>query len=513
MLHFFGFEMLRLKKNTNLLILLIIGLFNWACSEKPDFSNTLTIAIAQYPETFDPRFTRTAIEGKVSRLIYRGLLRYDKNLALVGDLAKNFSQKDSLTLEFELYPDLRFSDGSVLNAKDVKASILALKDPKVGSFKRADYQIIERIEILSETRLFIKLKKPHAPAYHLFTQPIVKASSAFVARDQFLPIGAGPFVLEKAILGQSLVLKPRAGQTKLKPQQRIRFEVVREDNVRALGLLKGDYQLVQNLIGPPIIPALLKKNLNLSFLHERGSNFNYLGINLKNEHLKKTKVRQAIAYALGRDAVIDHQLFGMARPASSLLPPLHWAHHPDLKPYKPNLKKAKALLKSAGYQTAQNPIKLSIKVTTDRTRRQIAQIFARDLAQIGIDIEVKTYEWGTLYRDMRTGNFDLFIASWVGISDPDIYYNIFHSKMRPPLGLNRGFYKNLIIDELTLKARSEMNRAKQAKIYHHIQKIIFKDLAYIPLWFEDNWIVYDKRIQGYQLDLNASFGGLTEVIF
>jgi peptide/nickel transport system substrate-binding protein len=138
-------------------------------------------------------------------------------------------------------------------------------------------------------------------------------------------------------------------------------------------------------------------------------------------------------------------------------------------------------------------------------------LIAEHLKKVGIDAKVLSFEWGTYYRDVKSGNFQLASSSWVGLTEPDMYYSVFHSTQVPPDGANRGYYSNTRIDILTEEARREYSQSIRKKLYGEIQEIVQQDLPYISLWHEKNVIVFDKKVKNISISPNASYYGLVGV--
>ena len=235
--------------------------------------------------------------------------------------------------------------------------------------------------------------------------------------------------------------------------------------VRVLEFKKGTLQLLQNDIEPDTVSWLEKKTDAIIESHQ-GTTFQYVGINLTHPILKHQKVRQALAYAIDRDRIIRYLLKGQAMPANGLLSPLHWAYNETVPhwPYDPA--RAKQLLDEAGFTDPDGDgpkarFRLSFKSTNIDLRRRIAEAIKEQLREVGIDLEIRTYEWGTFYSDVKKGNFHLFSLAWVGILDPDIYYNIFHSTSVPPNGDNRGRYSNPVVDDLLEQGRRETDQRRR----------------------------------------------------
>ncbi|MCH8846983.1 MAG: hypothetical protein IIC11_09655 [Proteobacteria bacterium] len=133
------------------------------------------------------------------------------------------------------------------------------------------------------------------------------------------------------------------------------------------------------------------------------------------------------------------------------------------------------------------------------------------LKQVGIQVDVRSYDWGTFYGDIKAGRFQMYSLSWVGLKIPDIFRYVFHSTSLPPNGANRGRYKDAIADAMIEAAESKQNLAEQAKLYQSLQAYLHEQLPYIPLWYEDNILVTAKDISGYTLASDGNYDGLLTV--
>jgi peptide/nickel transport system substrate-binding protein len=132
------------------------------------------------------------------------------------------------------------------------------------------------------------------------------------------------------------------------------------------------------------------------------------------------------------------------------------------------------------------------------------------LAAVGIALDVRTYEWGTLYAQIRAGNFELCSLAWVGIGDPDLYFFAFHSTMEPPAGYNRGGYASAIMDRLTAEARVITDPATRRALYARIQRLAARELPVLPLWWEDRVVVHTRRLEGFEPSADGSLYGLAQ---
>jgi len=279
------------------------------------------------------------------------------------------------------------------------------------------------------------------------------------------------------------------------------FEIITDDTTRLLALLKVKVDLVQNAV-PPHAVKFLKRDERFKVVIEQGINYSYMGFNLEDPILKKLSVRRAIAHAIDRQRIIDYLLMGLARPATGLIAPKIWAYEPNVMRYEYDPKLSRALLDQAGFidPDGDGPkprFALSFKTSTNKLRVAIATAIADQLSDVGIKLEIRSLEWGTFFDDIKKGNFQTYTLTWVGITDPDIFYYIFHSDSIPPHGANRGRYVNPVVDELIERSRRTLNLEARRKLYSEIQRIIAHDCVYVSLWYNDNVVVMKRNLKGF----------------
>lgn len=428
------------------------------------------------------------------------LTRADANARRVPELARDWETPDSTTVVFHLRPDYRFADGTAVTARDVRATYEAVGDPALASPKRAALAVLAAVETPDPLTVVMRLREPNAPFLDATGLGIVPAAHA---RDPGeVAIGAGPFRLVEARRGDHLVLAPNPGYPGGPP--RIAPLVVRtvpDEVVRVLELERGGVQLVPDPPEPEIVDWLGKAPA-LVVRRRPGTSFHYLALNLRDPRLARRRVRAAIALAIDRDRLRRTVLGGAARLASGLLAPEHWAYAAAaVPPYDPA--RARRLLDRAGYPDPDGPgprprFRLVYKTTGQPGRRRLAEAIQAELADVGIALDVRTYEWGTLYADVRTGNFEMSALAWVGVGDPDLYYLTLHSRMTPPEGYNRGGYANPVMDRLTDRGRRAADPAARRAVYARVQQRAARDLPVVPLWWEDRVTIHSNRLHGFE---------------
>jgi peptide/nickel transport system substrate-binding protein len=279
--------------------------------------------------------------------------------------------------------------------------------------------------------------------------------------------------------------------------------------VRLFELQKGNIDLIQNDL-PPDLLTQLRSDDQFTVIQAPGTNFTYLGLNCQDEILQHVEVRQALAYAIDRQAVIRHVLNGLGTLADGILPAGHWAHEANVPRYGYDPDRAAQLLDQAGFPDPdgdgpQPRFQLTYKTSQQEEGRRIAEVLQEQLRQVGIAVEIRSFEWGTFFGDIRAGNFQLYALTWVGVTEPDIFHYVFHSQSVPPAGANRGHYVNAQLDVLLDAGRRSMSPEARRASYSQAQLLIATELPYVPLWHRTNVAVLRSTFTGYQLTPSGDF--------
>jgi peptide/nickel transport system substrate-binding protein len=495
---------------TSLLLCLLISLFFSGCNRSKDSDlSSLTFLIESNPTNLDPRIASDANSAHIDGLLFSSLLERDAQMNLHGDLAEWWEIPDPLTYIFHLRHDVHFSDGHPVTSADVKSTFDFIRDPANRSPKRGAFRLVTSIEAPDPATVIFHLKEPYASFTINLVRPtvgIVPAnSSADFARHL---IGSGPFKFVSQSQDDEVVIEKNPTYYRGSPQiSRVRFRVVPDAVVRALELRKGSADMEISTLAPDMVPVLAKQPA-LMVTQRPGTNFTYLGINFNDPILANREVRQALAYATDREALIKYLLHGQARVAPGSLPPSHWAFEPDTTQYTLNLARAGQLLDSAGFPRKQNGMRLhlTLKTSTDEQFRLIGAALQEQWRKAGIDLELRPLEFATVLSDASKGNFQLNLLRWVGANnDPDFYEFAFSSKRFPPDGANRGHYSNPRVDALTDQIRVEMDQEKRKLLCSEVQKILADDLPYLPLWFTDAVSVHRKSFGDLPLSPTGDF--------
>ncbi len=469
------------------------------CSSPAD--DALRFGLASAPTDLDPRYATDAASERINRLLYARLVDFDDRARPVASLA-SWQRLGPRHYRFRLgVPREPFHNGEPLDADDVAETYRSILRPANASPHRGALSVIERIEVRDADTLDFFLRRedalfPGRLSIGILPATGIRAGNAYNRR----PVGSGPF---------RFVAWHDAGKLELvrtSDQQRVVFEQVRDPTMRVLKLLRGEVDLLQNDL-PPELLQHLREQPGIEVQTRPGSTFAYLGFQMQDPDTGRREVRRAVALALDRQAIIRYVFRGAARPAAALLPPEHWAAAGDLPPLGHDVAAARALLARAGYGP-QRPLRLTYKTSSDPFRLRIATIVQQQLARAGIEVAVRSYDWGTFYADIKAGNFQMYSMSWVGENSPDIFRYAFHSGSLPPRGANRGRFVDARADSLIELAMASTETSEQAQYYARLQHYLLEELPYVPLWYEDHFSATAGAIAGYRLAADGNYDAL-----
>jgi len=430
-----------------------------------------------------------------------------------GDLAESWSTPDPLTHVFHLRRGVRFHDGRALTSADVKATFDFILNPANKSPKRGAFRMVTSIESPDDATVIFHLSEPYASfSVNLIPSAIGIVPANAGADFSRHPVGSGPFRFVQQSQDEEVVLERNPGYFRDAPQiTRVRFRVVPDGVVRALELRKGSADLEMSSLSPDIIPVLARQP-DLAVTDRPGTNFTYLGFNLENPVLSHREIRQALALATDREALVRYLLDGQAKLAAGALPPDHWAAEANVAQYLYDPARAEQVLEAAGFPRKQDGVRLhlTLKCSTEEQARLIVAALQEQWRRAGIQLEIRPLELATLFSDVTKGNFQITYQRWVGANtDPDFFEYAFSSKRFPPDGANRGHYRNARIDALTDQIRVEMNQEKRKTLCSEVQKILADELPYLPLWFNDVVSVHRRALGTLDLPSTGNYNFLT----
>ncbi len=486
-------------------IFFIFFLCTVSCTKKSSTPH-LVIAIENVPKTLDPRYGLGAVEQRLTQLLFNSLVRLGPELKIIGDAAKTWDYKNK-TYTFILHKGLTFSNGRKLTKEDLLYSFEAYRNKKVPL--RSILTPIENIKVeqlpTEEFQVSISLKEFSANfLIDLSLLKILPKKELIKLGEDFgeNPIGTGSFFIKEKTQNTILLIAKKDHAFLVPKTTGVEIKIIKDDNTRYLKLRKGDLDIAQSQISASKV-KFFENNQDYKVFKYPGPSMNYILVNLQDKLLKKHSIRKIINLSINRKEIIDFKLEGLGSPATSILPPNNPFHNKDLPlpEFKPD--EAKTLIKKHNLKGS----KLTLKTSNSREAIEIGRVIVNQLNTVGFDTEIQSLEFGTFLENLKLGNFQMAMSRWVGATDPDIYRIAYHTKELPP-GRNRGRYSNSELDillEKGLKIQDEMDRIQH---YMKVQEIIYQDLPMIPLWYNTQVAIINKRVKNYTPPMNGDFSPL-----
>ncbi|MGD0446486.1 MAG: ABC transporter substrate-binding protein [Edaphobacter sp.] len=481
---------------------------------------SVTMIIESSPNNLDLRVGTDAQSERVGGQIFDALVKKDEHYELQPWLATRWEQPDTLTWVFHLRDGVRFHDGRPLEAEDVAYTIRSLIDGSLVTAKGGSFAAVDRVEVRDRLTVVVRMKWPDAGLLFNMSDGLFGVVPRGSGKDFGLhPVGSGPFRFVSAVQDKEVIVErnhdywadqvqPTLAQTTRKDEapglvashkiEHVRFEVVPDTITSALELKKGSADLASNVVTLDMVHTL-EQEPNLKVESGPGSPVVYVTFNVTDPLLKDKRVRQAVACAIDRQAIVDAIWRGQARLANTLLPRGHWAaaENDELAQYPHDAARAQRLLEEAGFPAGKDGVRmrLTMKTSTDETTRLMAAVLQQQLRAAGIRLEIRSAEFGTFYADVTKGAFQIYALRWIGSNeDPDIFRYAYGSGSFPPRGGNRGRYSDAQVDGLLAEAAASSDRAVRTRDYVEVQKILADGLPGIPLWYPNNEVVHTRRI-------------------
>jgi peptide/nickel transport system substrate-binding protein len=450
----------------------------------------------------------------VAGLVYNGLVKYDKNMNITGDLAESWKiSADGLIITFHLRKGVKWHDGRPFTAADVLYTYQVTIDPKTPTAYSGDFLKVKKAEILDDYTFRVTYDQPFAPALiswgsSILPRHLLAGKDITKSPLKRQPIGTGPYMFKEWIAGQKIVLISNPDYfegrpyidgyiTRIIPDTATMFLELRAQGISYMDLTPLQYtrQTENNLF-----------QKNFSKYRYLGFKYTYLGYNLKNPLFTDKRVRQAISYAINKEEIISGVLLGLGKPATGPYKPGTWAYNGKVKTYPYNPQRARELLREAGWIDANSDGILEkggqpfvFEIITNQgneTRQKCAEIIQRQLKEVGINVKIRILEWAAFVNDfINKRRFDAVILGWTITLDPDAY-DVWHSSKTAPEELNFMSYKNREADELLEKGRGTFNQKERKKYYDRFQEILAEDQPYTFLYVPDELIIISNRFRG-----------------
>ena len=463
------------------------------------------IVIAQAADivSLDPAGQNDTTSGVLMKHAYSNLLDVDNDGNIVPDLAESYEMKSDTEYVFKLREDACFWDGTPVTAQDVKFSLERAKEMPQTKSNSAR---IDEVIVNGDHEVTIKLKEPYAAFKAIITQhnlSIVSEAAVTAAGDNYGDVdnimGSGPYVVTEWVPNDHYILTRNENYWGEMPiTTSITCRVIPEGSARTIALEAGEVDIVW--VVDPTDCTNVESNPDVQLLSAPSVSIDYLGMNTKQEKFSDKRVRQAINYALDKQTFVDTIMEGRAIIANSYINAAipGWTDEVEAYPHDPE--KAKELLAEAGYP---NGFDCTIYVNGD-LRTRSAQIIQAQLAEVGINVDISTYEWGALLDSLNAGDHEMYLLGWSNTSlDPDAsVYQLFYSENMGAAG-NRSFYANDEVDKLIVDGQKESDETKRMEIYKELQEVLHEESPWCPLFYKQNNVGVRADLKGFKLHKGA----------
>jgi peptide/nickel transport system substrate-binding protein len=430
------------------------------------------------------------------------------------DLATSWSvSSDGLTWTFKLRRGVTFHDGTPFNAEAVKANFdrWAFKDNPYHAVKGGEYEYwndfmadsYKEAKVVDPYTVQIILKQPNAPLLQNLTIIAFQIASPASLKQYggtgvgTHPVGTGPYKFVEWVRDDhvTMVANPNFFRKGLPKTQRLIMRVIKDNSARFLALKAGEVQAIELPNTDDVKAAQSDPNLKTVFRPPFDTS--WLRFNFNNPLMKDKRIRQAIAYAINRQAIVQGLYAGYGEVAAQHMPPTMWGRvsNPPPIPYDPA--QSKKLLAEAGYPNGFSFDFWYIPVSRPYfpNGKEIGTAIASDLNKVGIRAHLQTEDWATYLKDAKTNKFPLYMAGWIGDNgDPDDWLGFFFPKYDPTGARNS--YNNPTVFDLINKAKTENSQAKRAQMYAQAETLVLNDLRDIPIAHAKVPMLVRKNVQG-----------------
>ncbi len=501
--------------------------------------DALIYAQSDDPKTLDPINTDIAEAVHVITNVFDTLVTYDDvTTDIVPSLAESWkASDDGLTWTFKLRPSVQFHDGTACNAAAVKLTFDRLLVPLAdapadkGSKKngllasphvydaarpyQSAYSMIEAVETPDDLTVVFKLKHPSAIFLNNLAMFCASISSPqgleeFGRNFAEHPVGTGPFKFVKWSRGQQLVLERFDGHWRGPAKIKTLIIVpVQENATRMQRLERGEIHIAEGL--SPAELDVLSKNDKLVVQSHEAMNVAYLTMNVEKSPLGNKKVREAIALAIDKPALLQVGYGGNAKVGVSMVPPTMWGHDTALQDRPFDLAKAKTLLEEAAQEEGLKlPIKLELSVMNQariylQQPLPMAKFLKDSLAPIGIELTIRGRDVSEHFRALMAGEHQLGLAGWNSDNnDPDNFlYSLADQDNISEAGNNLSRFRSDKLHTLLIAGQKEMDNEKRLKIYSDAQRLILEEVPVVPLAHTQIRTAHVKGLVGFQLHTTA----------
>jgi peptide/nickel transport system substrate-binding protein len=480
-----------------LMIIMLTGILVSCTSD--DRSDTVTISWGNEPPHLDSQTYTANITMMGTDPIHQTLVTYDSNLNLIPGAAKEWSFPNDKTFRFVLREGMEFHNDRTVSAEDVKKSFERVMDPATGSVLAKELECVESIEVIDELTGEFKLKEPYSPFLDVLTRTVIIPIET-ADTQKTAPVGCGPFKFDRWEKGQYLRMtkfEEYWDAANIKPKTLI-YKFYAEYASERSALLAGE---VDAVCWPKTVDFELFEKNNIEMVDPANATFYYIGMNTRIEPFNDVRVRQAVKYAVDKEACLALVLEGYGDTADVALSKKDKYYDESLT-YTRDVEKAKALLAEAGYPDG---FEAKIIAPDTPTEGPLAEVMQQQLSEIGIKLTVEKQEVA-IYIENVFGkrNFEMTICGYNATGDPD---KLLYPYLASDGGSNIFGYSNSRVDELLRKARTIYDVEERKKCYVEALKIVLDEAPMTHLIQEKRFLAVHKWLKNYAVrpDLRHDF--------
>lgn len=496
-----------------MLFIWAIGVFLNACFAQ-DYGDALVSGSISDARTLIPILASDSASADVCSLLYNGLLKYDENITLVGDLAQSWEiVEGGLTIIFHLKKGISWQDGMPFTAQDVEFTFKKLIDPTVRTPYSGDFLKVSSLEVIDPYTVKITYQEPFAPAlasWGMSIMPMHILGNEDIHTTSYarMPIGTGPFKFKSWRSQEKIELARNAAYFEKAPYlSRYIFKVIPDEATLFLELQAQEIDL------SGLSPLQFQKQTETKFFRENYRKFRlesfgytYLGYNLRNPLFQDIRVRQALNYAVDKNEIIKGVLLGLGRVCTGPFVPESWAYNQEVRPKEFSPARAKEILAACGWKDRNNDgilekngVNFEFTIITNQgnvERQRVAEIIQAKLKDIGIKVKIKIVEWSAFLSEfIDKRNFDAVLLGWSLGREPDCY-DIWHSSKTREGEFNFVSYANPEVDRLLDEGRKNFDQDKRKEIYHTVHALLYEEQPYMFLYVPDALPIVSKRFEG-----------------
>ncbi len=497
-------------------------------TQQPVRGGTLIAAIDPEPSTLTATFASPYSNRSISANLFDGLLTYDDKYQPQPNLAESWSvSPDGKTITFKLRHDVKWHDGQPFTAKDVRYSALEVWK-KVHTRGRSTFATVTDVTTPDDYTAVFHLNAPsqvilnsfdgaesQVVPEHLFAGKDIRTNPASAA-----PIGTGPFKFKKWERGQYVELERNPDYwQKGKPYlDRVIYRFIPDASARSAALESGDVQYIPFAGVPFADVARLKQNPQLGF-DPRGYSYAaqtyFLAFNFRNKYLADQKVRQAFAYAIDRQRLINTVWYGQSKPEDSPIPQtLTRFYNKDIPHYNFDIAKANQLLDEAGYKKGPDGTRFTLRLYTDPASSQallVGEFLRQSYSKIGIKLNYLPLDNATFTRKVYTDyDFDVLFQGWGIMLDPQMGLTRIYDSRAQQKGVpyNNAFaYSNPAMDAIIDRYSSEVDAQKRVQDFLDFQRLAMTDLPLIPIMQAPFFTAYNRKLHGIDFSPAGAHSG------